>query len=383
MRLLILSDTHFGFASGTEREQDAFDAVRAALATPADAVLFAGDFFDTRVPSPETFARALELLVPLKLAPATAALSADHSSALSRLGVPVVAIAGNHERRARGLVNPVEALQRAGLLVHLHAQTAVLRKGTEAVAVHGLSWLPDQYAQDALREWAPQPLPGAFNILLLHQNLAPFLDVEPCLRLADLPPGFDFYLNGHIHEPGNGTAHGKPVLIPGSAVPTQLKEESAKPKGFWVLDTAAGLEFHAFPDQRAVHVLELPAAPVEPIAAAIEAALAGSGAKKPVVRVRLTGAKPATLPFADLRLRFEGRCFLSFRTAFDASEPAATLAEHQLSVQERGRQALRERLVAAGLDAARYEAVYELLLAKRPDEALAHLQALQSAQKQP
>ncbi len=374
MRILILSDTHFGFGAGTEREHDPFDAARAALATPADLVLLGGDMFDMRVPSPETFAAALELLVPLKLAPASAKLAdaPQELPALARMGIPVVAIAGNHERRARGLVNPVEALERAGLLVHLHGQTVTIQKGDETVAIHGLSWLPDQYAADALREWAPKPVPGAFNILLLHQTLAPFLDVTPSIALAELPAGFDFYLNGHIHEPGQGTVHGAPVLVPGSAIPTQLREESTKPKGFWTLDTASGATFTPFPDQRPVGYVELDTAkPLEQMASAIEAALRvlPANGKKPVLRAKLVGDKPVP-NLADLRLRFDSRCFLSFRSAVAVPAQERTLAEHQLSVHERGRQLLREKLAAAGLDAQRFEQVYELLLAKRPEQAL-------------
>src|SRR3989338_5533085 len=148
MRILILSDTHFGYGSGTERERDAFDAARSAVAEPADLVLLAGDVFDMRVPSPETFAAALELLVPLKLAHqpdagsglrqgvAKLAAAPKELPALARMGIPVIAVAGNHERRAKGLVNPVEALERAGLLVHLHGQAATIQKGEEKVVIH-------------------------------------------------------------------------------------------------------------------------------------------------------------------------------------------------------------------------------------------------------
>ena len=103
-----------------------------------------------------------------------------------------------------------------------------------------MSYLPEKYSKDVLEEWAPKPVPGAKNILILHQNIEPFIyspleDVN--LKISDLPEGFDIILNGHIHWKNEVPVGNGKLLMPGSTIPTQLnKKESEVRKGYFTLD---------------------------------------------------------------------------------------------------------------------------------------------------
>jgi DNA repair exonuclease SbcCD nuclease subunit len=64
------------------------------------------------------------------------------------------------------------------------------------------------------------------------------------LDLADLPRGFDVYVDGHMHYHTEAKAHGRPLLFPGSTVRTQLLEiEAQVPKGFYMLDIGEDVSY--------------------------------------------------------------------------------------------------------------------------------------------
>ena len=239
--LLLTSDFHLGYGYNTEREKDCFFVLDEILKEPADLILFAGDLFDSRVPRLEVLAEAMNFLSKLKEKKSEAKFIECDKEINKRAlhGVPFISIYGNHERRAN-LINPIQSLEKAGLLINLHCQKIVFELNGEKIAIHGMSYVPEKYSRDVLTEWNPKPVPDAKNILLLHQNIEPFIyspleDVN--LKISDLPRGFDIILNGHIHfrnivQIGNGK-----LLMPGSTIPTQLnKKESEIRKGYFILN---------------------------------------------------------------------------------------------------------------------------------------------------
>ena len=246
-----MSDSHLGAKRGTERERDLFDqtreAIKRALQLGAQLILMPGDIFDSRIPRQEVWAEAMRILaLPLareqdkvKLLE-TVDKNREDISAVALRGIPIVALHGNHERRSRGLINPVEALEAAGFLIHLHHNTLIFDTPVGKLAIHGMSNVPERYAKNVFSTWNPKPIDGAFNILMLHQSLGQYVFSEeehPTLNPADLPPGFDSYICGHIHYHEETTAHGKPLLFPGSTARTQLLPiEAQKAKGFYMLE---------------------------------------------------------------------------------------------------------------------------------------------------
>lgn len=345
MKLLVLSDTHFGYDEGGERWGDAFECATGAVAAhqDADAILLVGDIFDSRVATPETMARALSLF--------------NH---IRRLGIPVIGIHGTHERRAKEFVNPIQLLERAGLITYLHCSSLAL-PGPENVAVFGMGGVPDQYAGSALQEWNPTPLPGQFNILLLHQSLEGFLFAPQLLKQGDVPKGFDLIINGHIHDAQQAMVGGTPLLITGSAIQTQFSADAEKPRGYWTVEVSSGnaqFVFHFFPDQRLFFSVR--GTPQE-IEKHLQDILCNPPLKKPVIRVHLPNET------VDLEQYKEKAIFL-----FKQERPVVagvTLEEHRLSVREMGQKLLAEHLQQAGLDPGLFADVFELLEAGKLEEA--------------
>jgi len=376
MKLSIISDMHLGFASGTERENDAFEAAEEAIEASqgCDAILVAGDIFDTRTPSTDILIRAMQLFMRTNFWKGGAWISEGISKDLSDFsplnftGVPVIAIHGTHERRSAGLLNPVEGLEKAGFVIYLHCNGIILQKDGERVCVQAMSGVPDQYAEAVLSEWNPRPVEGTFNILMLHQSVAPFLYSDRMIEVESLPRGFDLYVAGHMHDPQQSVHSDSPFLIPGSTIQTQLTKESAQGRGFWLLDTQTGeIEFRELESQRKVYYRSFDSPEPEEIENEIEEILEETHEKKPIIRIRLSGKE---IPVSEIQKKFEGQAILSFKKDFEEDMlPARTLEEHRLSVHELGRKLLRENLQSAGLDPEKFEGIFELLLEKKAEQA--------------
>jgi len=400
MRIAILSDFHFGFGKGSEREEDPYEAFAEAMekAKGCDLILMCGDIFDTRNPDTETFAKAMELFTKPLLVQTDVKLVQGIEKDISKIsdialmGIPVVAIHGTHERRTKGLLNPVEALEKAGFLIYLHCNGVIFEKGNERIAVQGMSGVPDQYAEQVLLNWNPKPVHGCFNILLLHQSVSGFVYAPHLLELEKIPKGFDMYVNGHIHEAGKSEYGGKPFLLTGSLIPTQLKEESEKPKGFWIIDTnpSAGGDRPAgfsevyeeggmrmywveLENQRRVYCRTFENPDAETIESVLVNILKENPDKKPVVRLDLKGNVGDTL-VGEIEMKFGEKLILSLRREKPEMKlPARTLEEHKLSVEEMGRKILLENLKKSGLDPGIFENIFELLAEGKAEDAMRRL----------
>ena len=258
MKLAIISDTHLGTKWGTVRERDSFDQAREAfekaLELGAQMILVPGDIFEARVPRQEIWAQAMRVLtLPLAKEGGQVGLKTvlhkdpEEISPVALRGVPVVALHGNHERRVRGLTNPVEALEAAGLLIHVNQNTLVFDTPAGEIAIHGMSNVPEKYGKSALATWNPKPLDGAFNILMLHQALGQYVfsaEERPTLDPSNLPQDLDLYLCGHIHYHAESSIGGRPLLFPGSTERTQLIQiEAQVPKGFYLVEIGNGLKY--------------------------------------------------------------------------------------------------------------------------------------------
>jgi len=393
MKISVLSDAHLGFGRGTEREGDAYEALAEALekSKDCDLVLMAGDMFDSSNPPAETLALAEEVLLPYLLPEGGARISEGIGKDTGALKLvnprkPVIAIHGTHERRAKGLLNPVQALEKAGFLVHLHCNGVVLEKDGERVCIQGMSGVPDQYAGRVLEEWNPRPKEGCFNILMLHQNLKGFMH-EKVLNQLDpelFNKGFSLYVCGHIHDSREAELGGSRLVIPGGMVTTQLREgeivsrktrdisassavrEMQKELGFFSVNTKINkAEFVRLENQRKVYFLE--AETRQDAEREIEKLVSGNQNKKPLIRLKVKGDFPAR----ELSAKFSSSAILKVKKeSEEALEGAVGLEEQRLSVRELGKKLLRENLQKQGLEPDLFEQVFELLLEKREARAL-------------
>lgn len=312
MKLAIVSDLHIGYERFAE---DAFEQAKEALekaSAMADAILIPGDVFDKRAPKPEVIAQAINIFRDISRKQWKARVvefeSKDPSNRM-HTNVPIVAIPGTHERTSEGKENVLGLLALAGLIVDASEARVVIENGEDKVAVFGLGGISEDRVKEVLHRINPVPVPGLFNVFMMHQStfeLLPFDD--NVIRFDDLPKGFDLYVDGHIHSRYEATVHGKKFLIPGSTVLTQLKDGEQAKKGFIIFDTADSSHRFVEIGSRPFFVAELafedatPKSVLERSEAEIERILSANR-EKPILRLRLEGTIAKGFTNTDLPLR--------------------------------------------------------------------------------
>jgi DNA repair exonuclease SbcCD nuclease subunit len=396
MKIAILSDFHLGFSFGPETERDSFENVEEALekALDSDLIIIAGDIFDSRSPKTQTWAEALKifskpLLVEnkgVKLVSCTKQLKEISKKTLNHL--PVIAIHGNHERRSKDEITAVEALENAGMLIHLHLQTIVLEKDGVKIAVHGMSSVPERYAKDVLDAWNPKPLEGCFNILLLHQSIDPYVysPLEPpTLNLSSLPDGFDLIVDGHVHTHALDKCNSTPFCVVGSTVLTQLqKNEAESKKGFVKVEIKDKLKLDFVPLEgcrkffyEEVEVGESPRWQIEKKIAEILSSQVFR--KEPIIRIKILGKESEVIDrdLREMEKKFSGRAILFFSKELESEEMSEkieflrNLREQKLSVEEIGLNILKKNLEELNFEPVfDHEKIFWLLSDGKVEEAL-------------
>ena len=242
MKIAFTGDFHFGFSNDA-----AVQAQRALLdaASNADVIVCGGDLFDTRIPRQETLDEALNIFSKTKSAMKYGNVGIFEQTGGKQEPIsgfsPIIAIHGTHERRSRGLVNPVQLLDSAKAFINIHGRKIVIEKGGERVCFQGLGGVPEEFARIALKKMDFQPMNGAFNVFVFHQSFEEAIAYGgDTLSAADLPSGFDLYIDGHIHWAQDIDADGKRILLPGSTVVTQMRKKEAAPKIYLLFDTTTG-----------------------------------------------------------------------------------------------------------------------------------------------
>lgn len=321
MKIAIASDFHLGYDRFRE---DAYKQAEEALGEAskiADMIIIPGDIFDMRAPRPEVLAEAINLFRTLSKMEWKARVTESATPNRIYTDVPIIAIPGTHERRAQGAENPVTLLGLAGLLVDVTNGFAVVQKGSEKTLVYGVGGISEERFLDTLKELNPQPVKGCFNIFMFHQSTQELLPFgSGSARFDDLPLGFDLYVDGHIHNRMEKKVHGKPLLVPGSTVLTQLKDGEQEEKGFYLYDTSANTySFHKIKSRRFV-VVKIDAGSRKPeeleaeIKEEIEKAV-GSGRDVPIVKVEIDGKlkkglKSIDIDFQEIARAYQGRAIV-------------------------------------------------------------------------
>ena len=370
IKIAVMSDFHFGHGYNTEIEDDSFDAVEEAMqqAIDCDLILILGDVFDSRVPRTAIWSKALHILTKPLLKPNPGIKFVSSTKDLKEISIrslnhiPVVALHGNHERRGHGEVNTLTALENAGLLVHLHMENIVFEKDGKKVAIHGMSSVPERFAKNFLEQWNPQPVAGCTNILLLHQNVDPYVfsPLEPpSLSLSTLPKGFDLILNGHIHTTVQEKINGTLFVITGSTIITQLKKEEAQfNKGLWKihLDREMKVEFIPLKNNRKFFYEDIftqgATSLRQTVENKIQSLLNQPHSKRPIIKLRIVGKESEVID-ADLReleKKYSDRAIIIFVKELESPELAKkieflqNIREQKLSVEEVGLSVLKKNL---------------------------------------
>ncbi|MGC8676185.1 MAG: DNA repair exonuclease [Candidatus Micrarchaeia archaeon] len=365
MKIAIVSDFHLGY----ERfRKDAYDQARMALeeaAKMADALLVPGDIFDNRAPKPDVIAEGLSIFRELAGMPWRAKVAEVTGATRSYANVPIVIIPGTHERRAAGEENPVSLINLAGFAIDASESTVVLELEGERVAVRGIGGISEERLREYLKSNDIKPVPGAFNILMLHQSIYELMPFNSeFIHFDELPEGFDLYIDGHIHNKVEAKAHGKPFLIPGSTVLTQLKETEQESKGFYVYDTRSRTAQFTKIASRPFFVAKVSVEGKEPsdiekeADEKIEERLKASHGAVPIVLIQLVGALKSGLKFGDIDLvqvskKYEGKAIVEI-SGSGIEEVSAIAGEFKqgmlegASVKDLGTTIFLEKLKQAG-----------------------------------
>jgi DNA repair exonuclease SbcCD nuclease subunit len=288
MKVAFIADTHFGYP---RFEQDAgVQGAEAILdaAAKADVLLLGGDIFDCRVPRLETLAEVAQLLASAKTA-----LEKKSGGTIKAENL-ILGIHGTHERRGKDMLNPLQMMARLGLMADVHNRTCIVQKGGEKAAFSGMGGVPDDLVKDALARLSCKKESGAVNFFLFHQTMHEFVPQAPGLAsLEDLPEGYDWYLCGHIHK--RMELMGGKLLIPGSTVITQLRDEEGGAKGYFLIDTESKKSEWVEIKSRRMEILDISLSGQQPSEARkmVEDAVFNLAKKthgeNPIVRVKISG----------------------------------------------------------------------------------------------
>ena len=274
--------------------------VDAALERRVDLFLHAGDLFDR--PDPRNAERHFV---------------ASQFKRLQEAGIPVFAIAGNHDSpRSFGYDGGVLPQEEMHVLdaIHLFKSTDTfgvhtLTIGGQKVAVRGMSSdfnRPDNSCP--LEGLEAQPRAGDIDLMLLHYSVegwGPPFAQEPCLLLANLTKlETDAICVGHLHRRNETRLpQGSVLLNPGATEHINFGEESL-PCGCWLLHCQPGqvqTEYVPLPTQPMrtleMDVTDLPPAAEDsndPLMETLLARIVEASLSEQLLRVRLTGRLPRT-----------------------------------------------------------------------------------------
>ena len=144
---------------------------------------------------------------------------------LTSANIPVFAIRGNHDAANR----MTRSLRMPHVTIFGHDKAHTHHLETLGVAIHGQSFADQATAEDLSRSY-PSPIPGLFNIGVLHtsaEGYAAHARYAPC----DLPRlkahGYDYWALGHVHE-RQELATDPWIVFPGNLQGRHVGETGAK-----------------------------------------------------------------------------------------------------------------------------------------------------------
>lgn len=229
MKFAHLADTHLGYRQFglLEREKDFYEVfdkiIDKIIEEKVDFVIHSGDLFDSARPSPSALLAFQKGLLKLKGA-----------------GIPMYAIAGNHDIVNRnGAIPPQVLFKKFGLKLISPINTNYMH---DDVFIAGLPFYPasqNKNLKSKLDELSKKAENHEKSILVLHQGIDKYFNLQYELEIGDIPDNFDYYALGHIHnyicdDFGNGK-----LVYPGSTETwnvSELIDLKKNGKGFIVVD---------------------------------------------------------------------------------------------------------------------------------------------------
>ena len=229
MKFAHLADTHLGYRQYglIEREKDFYEVfervIDKIIEENVDFVIHSGDLFDSAKPSPLALLNFQKGLLKLKGA-----------------GIPMYAIAGNHDARmTKGSIPPQVIFKKQGLkLISTINPTYV----HDDIFIAGLPFHPASHGKalkSKLAELSEKATEYDKAILVLHQGVDKYFGYNYELEIGEIPDNFDYYALGHIHKYVNDKFGKGRMVYPGSTEiwkTSEIPDYEENGKGFVVVD---------------------------------------------------------------------------------------------------------------------------------------------------
>ena len=229
MKFAHLADTHLGYRQFGlyEREKDFYEVfekiIDRIIEEKVDFVIHSGDLFDNSRPSPIALLTFQKGLIKLKNA-----------------NIPVYAIAGNHDSVLRKNSIPPQVLfKKFGLKVISPINTNYMYHDVFIAGLPFYSSSQYKNLKNKLSELSKKAASHEKSILVLHQGIDKYFNLQYELEIGDIPDNFTYYAMGHLHNYINDDFGEGKLVYPGSSEvwkTTELGDYRKNGKGFVIVD---------------------------------------------------------------------------------------------------------------------------------------------------
>ncbi len=232
MRFAHLSDTHLGYRQYglIDREKDFYDAferiVDKIIELDLDFVIHSGDLFDNSRPSTDA------LIVVQK-----------EINKLSDAGIPIYAIAGNHDLSRRLNPIPPQVLFRDNGIRLISPIKPYFKE--KDLFIGGIPYMPQNRNlafKEKLNTLSKKAADVKNKILVLHQGIDKYIPQYE-VEIGDIPTNFNYYAMGHLHNYINDEYGQGRLVYPGSTEiwkSNELSDYNLNGKGFVLVDMEDG-----------------------------------------------------------------------------------------------------------------------------------------------
>ncbi|WP_407380804.1 exonuclease SbcCD subunit D [Methanobrevibacter sp.] len=229
MKFAHLADTHLGYRQFGlyEREKDFYEVfekiIDRIIEEKVDFVIHSGDLFDSSRPSPMALLTFQKGLIKLKNA-----------------NIPIFAIAGNHDFAMRqGSIPPQVLFKKFGLKVISPINTNYMYEDVFIAGFPFHSSSQDKVLKNKLTELSKKAANHEKSILVLHQGIDKYFNLQYELEIGEVPDNFTYYAMGHLHNYINDDFGKGKLVYPGSSEvwkTSELDDFRKNGKGFVIVD---------------------------------------------------------------------------------------------------------------------------------------------------
>lgn len=220
---------------------------------------------------------------------------------LDKAGIPVLVIKGNHDAHSQLTTNIKNWPRNLTMFKHKKAQTELLERWN--VAIHGQSYAQQHVLEDLSADYPP-PVPGTFNIGMLHTCLDDGgTDYAPACLEKLIQSGYDYWALGHIHDRQDLSCEGVHIEFPGNLQGRSMRETG--PKGCTLVtvadDHSVFTRFEALDVVRweEISIMADEASVDREVREALTGALANADGRLLAIRIHITGPVTTGQPLRD------------------------------------------------------------------------------------